>query len=157
MRVRGHDSSFLPARSIYTGNIRHTLDSVGLSALDYRELMTTRADFHNETAQGFLIKARTYLAEDDLLQASQRAWGAAAQTVKAIAEQRGWRHRSHGDLFQIVDRLADESNDDELLDLFHVANSLHQNFYEGWQTARLVEAGLAGVEEFVGRVERLSS
>ena len=118
--------------------------------------MTTRADYHSETSEAFLTKARAYLADGDLLQASEKGWGAAAQTVKAAAEERGWRHQSHGDLFQIVERLADEADDDELLGLFHVANSLHQNFYEGWQTDRLVDAGLAGIEEFVRRLDLLS-
>ena len=119
--------------------------------------MTTRADFHADTVEAFLAKARAYLAEGDLLQASEKAWGAAAQTVKAAGEQRGWRYQSHGDLFQIVERLADEQNDEELLSLFHVANSLHQNFYEGWQTDRLVEAGLQGIEEFVRRLDQQSN
>ena len=118
--------------------------------------MTTRADYHSDTAQAFLAKARAYLEEGDLLQASEKGWGAAAQTVKAAAEQRGWRHQSHGDLFEIVERLSDEANDEEILGLFHVANSLHQNFYEAWQTVKLVDAGLAGIEDFVRRLELLS-
>jgi hypothetical protein len=118
--------------------------------------MTTGAQYHTETAQAFLSKARAYLAEGDLLQASEKGWGAAAQTAKASAERRGWRHQSHGDLFQNVERLAAESRDDELLSLFHVANSLHQNFYEGWQTEPLVAAGLVGIEEFVRRLAQLA-
>ena len=119
--------------------------------------MTTRADFHADTAEAFLAKARAYLAEGDLLQASEKAWGAAAQTVKAAAEQRGWRHQSHGDLFQNVDRLSEEAGDGELNDLFHVASSLHTNFYEGWLTRLQVERGLAVIEEFVRRIDRLEA
>ena len=52
--------------------------------------MTTRVDYHSETAGVFLTKAGGYLAEGDLLQASEKGWGAAAQMVKAVAEARGW-------------------------------------------------------------------
>ena len=116
--------------------------------------MTTRADYHSDTAQTFLARARTYLAAGDLLQASEKGWGAAAQTVKAAAEQRGWRHQSHGDLFQIVKRLADESTDSSIHALFHSANALHQNFYEGLMTRESVAVGLEQIEEFVRRLDR---
>ena len=116
--------------------------------------MTTRADFHADTAEAFLAKARAYLADGDLLQASEKAWGAAAQTVKAAAEQRGWRHQSHGDLFQIVKRLADESTDSSPHALFHSAKALHQNFYEGLMTEDSVAVGLQQVDEFVRRLDQ---
>ena len=67
--------------------------------------MTTRSEFHTETAHVFLAKARTYLAEGDLLQAAEKGWGAAAQIVKVAAEQRDWRDDSHGDLFEFVRRV----------------------------------------------------
>ena len=64
--------------------------------------MTTRTDYHTETAREFLIKGRAHLAEGDLLQASEKGWGAASQMVKAVAEARGWRHSTHGDLYRTV-------------------------------------------------------
>ena len=57
--------------------------------------MTTRAQYHNATGRDFMAKAQAYLAEDDLLQASEKGWGAAAQMVKAAAEMRGWPHKNH--------------------------------------------------------------
>ena len=53
--------------------------------------MTQRTQYHDATGREFLARARAYLAEDDLLQASEKGWGAAAQMVKAAAEARGWR------------------------------------------------------------------
>ena len=52
--------------------------------------MTTRADYHSETAGVFLAKAAGYLAEGDLLQASEEGWEAAAQVV------RRWPRRGAG-------------------------------------------------------------
>ena len=39
--------------------------------------------------------------------------------------------------------------------LFHSANALHQNFYEGWMPTESVAAGLSSVEEFAGRLADL--
>ncbi len=114
--------------------------------------MTTRADYHTNTADEFLAKARAYLADGDLLQASERGWGAAAQMVKAVAESRGWRHSSHGDLFRILNRLAEGQANEELHRLFHSANALHQNFYEGLMPTEAVAEGLGAVEQFVDKL-----
>ncbi len=114
--------------------------------------MTTRSTYHTETAVTFLLKARAYLDEGDLLQASEKGWGGAAQLVKAAAEERGWRHTSHGDLYRAVDRLVDERGDVQLRRLFHSASALHQNFYEGWMSEESVADGLAAVEDFTQRL-----
>ena len=113
------------------------------------------AAYHTEIAAEFLVKARGYLGEGDLLQASEKGWGAAAQMVKAVAEARDWRHQTHADLYRVVSRLADELADERLQVLFHSANALHQNFYEGWMPAESAAAGLSAVEEFAGRLADL--
>ncbi len=118
--------------------------------------MTTRAQYHNATGRDFMAKARAYLAEGDLLQASEKGWGAAAQMVKAAAEVRGWPHKNHGHLFTTIDRLGDETGDKELAILFHSAHSLHTNFYEGWMTRQSVEAALSQVQRLVEKLERLA-
>lgn len=102
-----------------------------------------------------LAKAREALAEDDLVQASEKGWGAGAQALKALAESRGWPHRSHRQLFEAVARLVTETGDRSIGDLFNTANALHTNFYEGWMPREGVTQGLDSVEEFVGRIEEL--
>lgn len=114
--------------------------------------VTTRTAYHTEIAGEFLVKGRAHLDDGDLLQASEKGWGAAAQIVKAVADARAWRHQTHADLYRVVNRLANELADERLQVLFHSANALHQNFYEGWMPAESVAAGLSAVEEFVGRL-----
>ena len=114
--------------------------------------MTTRVDYYTETATEFLARAQTYLAAGDLLQASEKSWGATAQMVKAVAESRGWRHTSHGDLYRVISRLAEETSDVQLRNLFRSASALHQNFYEGWMTADVVADNLQNVEEITKRL-----
>ena len=54
--------------------------------------MTTQT--YQQASQRFLAQAKEELAAGDLQQASEKGWGAAAQMLKAIAEQRGWEHVS---------------------------------------------------------------
>ena len=66
----------------------------------------------------------------DRLQASDKASGAVAHAVKAIAEDRQWRHSSHNLRRQIVGLLADEFDRPNLVSLQYIADALHNNFYE---------------------------
>ena len=46
-------------------------------------------------AFGVLDEAFEKLDQGDLRQASENGWGAAAQMVKAVAEERGWPQDDH--------------------------------------------------------------
>ncbi|MXY77170.1 MAG: hypothetical protein F4Y40_08820 [Acidimicrobiia bacterium] len=119
--------------------------------------MTTKTRYYNATGREFLAKARTYLAEDDLLQASEKGWGAAAQMVTSMAEARGWPHNGHHELWRAVNRLVDETGDPKIRAAFGLAGALHTNFYEGWLPRETVEDYLAQVDELVSKLEGLSS
>src|SRR5436309_1789827 len=114
--------------------------------------MTTR---YRATAEEFLRKAHEKLAAGDLQQASEKAWGAAAQIIKAAASARGWEHNSHGKLFDVARRLSEEADDPQIATLFHAAGSMHTNFYENWWQRESVEVGTGHVEELVRRVAPL--
>ena len=115
--------------------------------------MATRSAYHTETAAAFLLKARVYLDEGDLSQASEKGWEAAAYLVEAAAEQRGWPHAWEGDLFVAVNRIAAELEDGQLRRLFLSVSALHQNFYEGWFSEEMVADALGDVEEFACRLD----
>ncbi len=110
-----------------------------------------------DTSHEFLARARAYLDAGDLLQASEKGWGAAAQMVKAAADARGWRHGSHRDLHAVVRRLVNETGDRDIRITFNAAGALHQNFYEGWLDRDDVEADLVQVEELVAEFEALTA
>lgn len=115
--------------------------------------MTTRT--YHEASRALLAQAESELASGDVRQASEKGWGAAAQMVKAIAEERGWDHGSHRLIWRAVNRLATESGDEEIHRLFRTANHLHINFYEDVDTAAHVADGLGDVRRFVDRLEAL--
>ena len=119
--------------------------------------MTSQVDHYNSISRDFLSKARTYLTQDDLLQASEKGWGAAAHKVKSVAEARGWTHAGHRELYQALNRLATETDDRELRILFNAASALHANFYEGWMPKEMVEDGLGQVSELLRKLDGVDS
>lgn len=116
--------------------------------------MTTETTYRNAATQ-LLTQARQELARGDVRQASEKGWGAAAQAVNAVAESRGWDHKTHGSLFSNVDRLTRETGNNDLNELFLVANSLYGNSYEDWMPAEPVRSGLDSVAEFVAQLAEL--
>ena len=100
-------------------------------------------------------KAWEELRDGDLLQASEKGWGASAQIVKALADERGINHRHHAVLQEIVESPVRETGDIEFDTLFDSAQGLHRNFYEGRMGHDAVERRLRRVEQFVDNVERL--
>jgi hypothetical protein len=115
--------------------------------------MTTQT--YQAASWHLIAQARAELAAGDTRQASEKGWGAAAQIVKAIAERRGWEHKTHAALFVAVSRLVNETGDDHIRNLFAVSNSLHTNFYENWDTADNVAGSLDDVERLLNRLDPL--
>jgi hypothetical protein len=50
---------------------------------------------------------------------------------------------------------VEETEDNQIDTLFHVANHLHVNFYENIMDRELVEVGLVSVRELVEKLEQL--
>ena len=74
---------------------------------------------HLEISRQFMRQAEGELRQGDSLQASEKAWGAAAGALKAVAEQRGWSHGRHRGLFPVVERMVRDGIGDvrQLLDI----------------------------------------
>ena len=108
-----------------------------------------------EQGHAFLAQAWTELEAEDLHQASEKGWGAAAQLVKAYAADRGLPHNSHGRLHAAVSRLVAETGDGSMRTLFNEAGGLHSNFYEGGFDIHDIRESLEQVGEFVDRVSTL--
>ena len=115
------------------------------------------AQAYQTESHHLLAQGRAELAAGDVRQASEKGWGAAAQMLKAIAEQRGWEHRNHGALFDVISYLVSETRDPEIRRLFRVANALHVNFYENWDNAENVAGDLDDIERFLDKLEPLAA
>ena len=87
------------------------------------------ADYRRQ-AREFLLKSRQYLAEDDLHQASEKGWGAAAWMAKAAAEAQGWQYKKHDQFNLVLNNARLLTGDERLPGLRGIANDLHNNFYK---------------------------
>ena len=112
---------------------------------------------HWETSRRFIIQADAELAAGDLLQASEKGWGAAAHAMKAIAQERGWRHENHARLFGIADRLVAETGNPDIKRLFGIASDVHKNFYEGNMSKESIADGLADIRRLLDILASLST
>ena len=90
-------------------------------------------EHHLKTSRRLIRQAGYELDKrGDRVQACDKASGAVAHGVKALAEQRYWRHDSHNRRRNIVHLLSAEYGLAELPVMQAFADQLHDNFYEDW-------------------------
>ncbi len=118
--------------------------------------MATPVNKYTAMSRDFMTRAEDYLRKGDLVQASEKSWGAAACALKSIAEQRGWQHQSHSLLFDISNQVVEELGRPDLRDMFQSAKSMHQNFYENWEPEEGVEYAVGRVKEYLSELEAVS-
>ena len=104
-------------------------------------------------SQRYIEQAEEEFQKGDLGQASNKAWGAAALTLKSIAERRGWNHNRHGLLYDISGQMADELGRPDLRAMFRSANAMHQNYYEDWLAIDEVRDGIEDAKAYLRELE----
>ena len=94
-------------------------------------MSTETANRHAEISRRMISQANYELDHlGDRVQASEKASGAVAHAIKAIGEDRQWRHGSHNLRREIINLVADEFQQPDLKYLQRAADDLHANFYE---------------------------
>ena len=112
---------------------------------------------HIDTAHKFLVDADREFEAGDILQASEKLWGAAAQVVIAEMKRRGMKANSHRAMVQAVEQFAQETHDRSLRDMFLAARFFHQNFYNGTMENYEFVLDRPTVHNFVERMLELSA
>ena len=113
-----------------------------------------QAQTYQERSREYLSKAFQELADGDLTQASEKGWGAAAQMVKAVANDRGMEHHSHRSLLITAQNIENNLGGDAATQ-FAFAEQLHRNFYEDTLDRAGVTMRLEQVASFVDSLDRL--
>ena len=110
---------------------------------------------HAQISAAFLHRSRAYLSNGDLLQASEKGWGAAAHAVKTYAASRTLAYINHSDFHYIVTELRMETRRDQIRFWERSANDLHQNFYEDDFGAQQIAECLDDVANLVNLIRQL--
>ena len=77
-----------------------------------------------------LQQAQAELTKGDILQASEKAWGATAHAIKSACQRLGWNHHAHDHLRLATSYLATELGRDDLRVTFGYLDGIHINYYE---------------------------
>ena len=85
---------------------------------------------YEEISRHLLEQAQEELDKGDILQASDKVWGATVHAVKAVCQRMGWNHHAHNHLSAAVNYIAAEFGRNDLLNAFGFLEAMHSNYYE---------------------------
>lgn len=111
---------------------------------------------YRSTSTHLFDQAMDELDAGDLIQASEKFWGSAAQALKCLAESRGWKHNSHAQFYNIMAEVESESQSPSLRRDFGSATELHTNFYENWLNEDQIRRRAEDVRHFVQELNGMS-
>lgn len=111
---------------------------------------------HIQTAQDFLEAADREFEAGDVLQGSEKMWGAASQAVMAVSQRRGWPYGSHNAMRIAVRRLSEEREDPFLRAAFGVAEKFHANFYHDFMESEERQSSAYSVRLLVSRLTNMT-
>ncbi len=103
-------------------------------------------------SEKYFSDGKELLKEGDLVQASEKLWGAAALTVKMVAAKRGLKLKQHGSMWAFVSEISREKKDRGFIRLFYSTNALHRNFYENEMTEEMVGVAMEDVEKLITKL-----
>ena len=91
------------------------------------------------------------MADDDLHQASEKGWGAAAHIVKAVAAANGWGYEHHDQFSNVVMNARQKYRQPSLREMSRAAEALHANYYKRKEflNADLIREDINDVERMV--------
>ncbi len=107
---------------------------------------------HIDTARQFLADADREYESGDILQASEKLWGAASHAVVAEMQARDIDANGHRKVKRFVQELSEELDDPLVYSLFKHAETLHVNFYHGFLSEENFEEHRELVRRFVNQM-----
>lgn len=118
----------------------------------------TTAERHEEICYQFLEHAEDEYRRGDYLQAAEKAWGAFAHCMNAIAREKGWEVGTHRRLKQNAKRLidTDAAHAGHRRLLLGAVESLHANFYREFLEADEVRDGIDNAGELIEAMRGLA-
>ena len=123
----------------------------------YDKIAESIEDYRLQSRE-FLQRSRRYLSDEDLHQASEKGWGAAAWMAKAVATAQGWQYDKHEHFGEVLYLARQKTGEPRLNDLRKTANDLHGNFYQRkrFLHADIIAASLDEVATLLDLLEPLT-
>ena len=119
------------------------------------EASNGESERYAQLSRQYIQRADEYLRLGDRVQASEKGWGAVAEAMKSIAEDRGWNHNSQRLLNDVAFQLSEEWVRPDVRRLFIVAKDLHINFYEDNMGLDDIAASVGDAKTLLGQLETL--
>ena len=122
------------------------------------ETETTPIEPHWAHSERLMQHAFEELAKGDRIQASEKAWGAMAHTLKAIADERGLTYGRHDQVMGIIRAILADVPDltrrDLIIGGFYAAEGLHRNFYNDVHLREDLDQALDYVRRAIGALSQ---
>ena len=108
---------------------------------------------HAEISDDMLAHAALFIADGDLVQASEKIWGALSHAVRQVAARRGWPLTENRDQKDVGAYVAHRLDDDALDSDVKALWEFHVNFYEDDENAATLEKGLERAREVCAKLK----
>ena len=112
----------------------------------------TSTEKHTRLAEELMRDATREIAEGELVQGSEKLWGAASQALKAYCASHGKPHGKYAQRRHAALELADERGDASIRLAFGIAESCHANFYNDWMEQEDLDTHVADIRDFVEKI-----
>ena len=119
------------------------------------ELSPAYSDRYAAISSHLLRQAQKELDAGDVLQASEKAWGAAARAIKAVASMWGWYHQGHYRLDATVHYIVSDRGREDLLGWYDTVGALHRNYYEHELHGDTVQMAIHATGNFVTEMGKI--
>ena len=115
------------------------------------------AEEHRQISAQFLNQADEEFRKGDLLQASEKAWGAFSHYVNFVARRNHWPLGSHKALIENANRMIsrDSAHVEDRRRLVRSVAGLHSNFYQAFLDEDSVRGGIDDAKELISALAEL--
>ena len=112
----------------------------------------TPAEKHTRLAAKLMDDAGREIAAGELVQGSEKLWGAASQAMKAYCASHSKPHGKYAQRRHAALELAEERGDDSIRLAFKLAESCHANFYNDWMEQEDLDSHVSDIRSFVEKI-----
>jgi hypothetical protein len=104
---------------------------------------------YEEISRHLLEQSQEELDKGDILQASDKVWGATAHAVKAVCQRMGWNHHAHNHLRAAANYIVSRFGREDLRLAFGYLEAIHANYYEHQWEMDEIRTGINNAAFFI--------